>query len=169
MTTIYISLGSNIERHKHINAGVAGLLKHFEDVALSPVYESEAVGFEGSHFYNLVASAKTSLSIAEVVAILKEIEDNNGRVRGGEKFSARTLDLDLLMYDQQVCDTPVELPRDEILYNAFVLRPLQDIAPQLNHPQKHQTMAQLWQGFDSREQSLWPVDFDWHQVTRQQG
>lgn len=164
MSQIFISVGSNIEREKHINAGIAGLTQHFSDIRLSTVYESEAVGFEGSHFYNLVVAATTSLSIEDVVKVLKRIEDDNGRIRGDKKFAPRTLDLDLLLYDDVVCQTPVALPREEIKHNAFVLLPLTELAGELSHPETKQTFATMWKN-SANQQKLWPVDFKWNSLS----
>lgn len=158
---IYISLGSNINRQQNTRAGLVGLQNVFGPLTLSSVYESEAVGFAGSHFYNLVVGAKTSLCVDEVCSQLKEIEDLNGRVRGSKKFAPRTLDLDLLLYDDLVeCDN-YELPRAEILTNAFVLLPLAEIAPQALHPVTGQSYQTLWDAYDKSKQKLWPINFDW--------
>ncbi|MEC9023061.1 MAG: 2-amino-4-hydroxy-6-hydroxymethyldihydropteridine diphosphokinase, partial [Pseudomonadota bacterium] len=105
--TILISIGSNIEREHYTKQSLVALKQHFSDVAVSSVYESEAVGFNGSPFYNAAARATTSKSIEEVCAILKAIEKDNGRVHTDKKFCARTLDLDLLTYDSKVTTTPV--------------------------------------------------------------
>jgi 2-amino-4-hydroxy-6-hydroxymethyldihydropteridine diphosphokinase len=160
MARIYISIGSNTNRSFHIQAAVSALRQHFDAVRLSSVYESEAVGFDGSAFYNVVAGADTQLSIAQCVALFKQIEDSYGRDRSAAKFSGRTLDLDLLTYDDRVCAEPVELPRPEITENAFVLWPLAELAPQVKHPRSGKTYAELWQHY-SKQQKLWPVPFEW--------
>jgi 2-amino-4-hydroxy-6-hydroxymethyldihydropteridine diphosphokinase len=159
--TIFISVGSNIEREKHVRAGLAAMHLSFGELTLSSVYESEAVGFEGSHFYNLVVSAQTFLPIDEVCRVLKQIEEDNQRVRGDKKFAPRTLDLDLLLFDDVVTSSIVELPRGEILYNAFVLKPLAEIAPQTIHPVEKLSYQALWDGYDQSQQKLWPIEFIW--------
>ena len=118
--TILISIGSNIEREHYTKQSLVALKQHFSDVTVSSVYESEAVGFNGSPFYNAAARATTSKSIEEVCAILKAIEKDNGRVHTDKKFCARTLDLDLLTYDSKVTTTPVVLPREEICYLSLI-------------------------------------------------
>ena len=160
MAHIFISIGSNIDRRFHIQAAVSELKQHFGAVELSSVYESEAVGFDGNAFYNLVAAAKTDLSIAQCVSVFKQIEDSYGRDRSSARFSGRTLDLDLLTYDDVVCQQPVELPRAEITENAFVLWPLAELAPDVIHPGSGQSYASLWQQYD-KPQKLWPVPFEW--------
>ncbi|AWB66881.1 2-amino-4-hydroxy-6-hydroxymethyldihydropteridine diphosphokinase [Saccharobesus litoralis] len=160
MALIFISIGSNVEREQHILNGVNALKLAFENVVLSPVFESEAVGFNGDPFLNLAASAQTDKSIAEVVALLKQIEDSNGRVRKCEKFSSRTLDLDLLTYDQLVVSEPVVLPRDEITKNAFVLWPLAELAPTEIHPTVLKTYQQMWNEYDKTQQKLHIVPFN---------
>ncbi|AOE49150.1 2-amino-4-hydroxy-6-hydroxymethyldihydropteridine diphosphokinase [Kangiella sediminilitoris] len=162
MPTIYISIGSNQDAERQVRYGLKQLSYFFSDLHVSHVYESEAVGFEGDNFLNLVASARTQMTISQVDHAFKRIEKQAGRVRGGEKFSNRTLDIDLLLYDDIVCEKPIRLPRDEVLYHAFVLQPLAEIAPNLVHPVEGKTYETLWQAFRKKEeQKLWAIDFDW--------
>lgn len=169
MTAIYLSLGSNVDRHKNIAAALDALADLFGELQISSVYESKSVGFEGSHFFNLVVGADTDLSIAELSETLKRIEDNNGRKRNGPKFSPRTLDIDILTYGDFVgVEAGVELPRAEITQNAFVLLPLAEIAPQIKHPQLQKTYQELWASYDQAAQSLWVIQFEWQgkQISR---
>ncbi|MCA0892568.1 2-amino-4-hydroxy-6-hydroxymethyldihydropteridine diphosphokinase [Microbulbifer agarilyticus] len=162
MAIVYLSLGSNIDREKHLCAAMDALVEAFGDLKMSQVYESEAVGFEGDNFYNLVAAIETDLSVGELALRLRDIEDANGRVRSGPKFSARTLDIDILTYDDVAGDVDgVALPRDEILKNAFVLLPLSEVAPTDMHPVQGKTYQQLWEEYDQASQKLWAVAFDW--------
>jgi len=162
MPKIYISIGSNQDAERQVRFGVKQLNYYFSDLSVSQVYESEAVGFDGDNFLNLVASAKTQLSISQVDQAFKEIEKAAGRVRGEAKFSNRTLDIDLLLYDDLVCDKPIKLPRGEVLHHAFVLLPLAEIAPTLEHPVEKKSYKELWDAFDKKsEQSLWAIKFDW--------
>lgn len=161
MARVYIGIGSNIEREKHILAALDALQRWFSTLILSSVYESEAVGFDGSPFYNLVVGIDTQQSVAELSASFKQLEADNGRRRDVPKFSGRTLDLDILTYDDQVGTIGgVELPRGEILKNAFVLLPLAEIAPDQLHPVLKESYQSLWQAYD-RDQKLWPVNFSW--------
>lgn len=160
MARIYISLGSNIEREAHTRAGIKALAQAFGELELSSVYESEAVGFDGDAFYNMVIACDTDLDVHAANKVLAAIEDANERDRSGPKFSSRTLDLDLLLYDDRVLsENGLTLPRDEILKNAFVLWPLAEIAPDLKHPVVKKTYAELWSGFDRAKENLRPIAF----------
>lgn len=164
MTRVYLSLGSNIHRHKHIYAALDALADIFGELLISPVYESRSVGFDGSNFFNLVVGIDTELGVAALSDTLKQIENDNGRVRSGPKFSPRTLDIDILTWGNFVgVEQGVELPRPEITQNAFVLLPLADIAGAERHPQLQQSYTDLWAAYDQASQSLWPVDFVWHE------
>ena len=161
MARVYISIGSNIDRERYITAALDALAGWFDEPLISSVYESESVGFDGSPFYNLVVGVDTDLSVADLSARFKQLEADNGRRRGVPKFSPRTLDLDILTYDHEVGRVDgVELPRGEILKNAFVLLPLAEIAPTAGHPVCGERYQALWQAYD-RDQKLWPVDFTW--------
>ena len=161
MAEVMLSVGSNIDREKHIRACIKALKESFGELRLSSVYESEAVGFSGDNFYNLVIKIETDKPLGALFAKLRFIEDANGRVRGGERFSARTLDIDILTYDNLCGEVDgVKLPRDEILVNAFVLLPLAELAPETFHPCIKQKYSELWEAFDKESQKLWPVEFD---------
>ncbi len=166
MPRVFIGVGSNVERDASIRAGVADLRAHYGELRLSSVYESEAVGFAGDAFYNLVVGFDTQESIDSVADVLAAIEDRNGRVRGSEKFAPRTLDLDLLLYGDAIISTArFHVPRDEILRYAFVLWPLAEIAPNLRHPETGKTFAWLWERFDKDGPALRPVVFSWQVPT----
>lgn len=162
MTAIYLSLGSNVDRHKHILAALDALNELLGSLTISSVYESKSVGFDGSNFFNLVVGAETCLNISELSENLKRIEDENGRKRNGPKFSPRTLDIDILTYGDFVgVEHGIELPRAEITKNAFVLLPLAEIAPVARHPRLQKTYQQLWAEYDQASQKLWAIDFEW--------
>ena len=162
MARVYVSIGSNIDQERNILACLDALSSAFGELMLSPVYESEAVGFEGENFYNLVAGFDTTMPVGELSRFLRRIESDNGRRREGPKYSSRTLDIDILTYDDLAGEVDgVELPRDEILENAFVLLPLVDVAPDLVHPVTGKTCRQIWQSFELDGQKLWPIDFTW--------
>lgn len=162
MAVVYLGLGSNIDAREHLQQALKVLKRAFGELSLSPVYESEAVGFVGANFLNMVVMIRTQLPVGTLYEQLRDIENQFGRDRSAPKFSGRTLDIDILLYDDMVGEVDgVVLPREEILTNAFVLKPLCDMAPELMHPQRRRTMAQLWQQYDQSKQKLWSVPFSY--------
>ena len=161
MARIYISIGSNVDRGRNLRSARRELTAVFTRITCSPVYESAAVGFAGDPFLNLVVGADTGMPVGQVDALLTDIEDRHGRDRSGPRYSPRTLDLDLLLYDNLVSGGPVELPRGELTRYAFVLRPMADVEPGLRHPVNGETYARLWQTFDQDSQPLTEIPFDW--------
>lgn len=158
----FISIGSNIDAEYNIRSCLDALHRHFKPLQLSNFYESEAVGMEGDNFINLVAAFSTELGVHELNHALHQIELQHGRRRDQPRFSPRSLDLDLLLYDDLVLDEHgLVLPRDEITRYAFVLLPLSELAPDRIHPILHQTIADLWRAFDDPSQALWVIPFDW--------
>lgn len=161
-TQVHLSLGSNMQREHNISSGLDALAQHFGDVRISPVYESESVGFDGSPFYNLVATIHTTMPVGELVDLLHQIEADHGRQRSDKKFASRTLDIDVLTYgDATGVIDGVELPRAEILYHAFVLLPLVDVAANEKHPQEQITYADILAAKDFATQKLWQIPFQW--------
>ncbi len=162
MTTVFISIGSNIEPDKHIRAGVSALASQFGKLRLSSVYQADAIGFIGAPFLNLIAAFDTQLSATEVDAILDDIEQDNGRTSQQKKFNPRTLDLDLVLYGNYISNDPqLEIPRKEIIRYAFVLEPLAEIAANLLHPIVKQSYAELWLHFDKTDLVQQRIDFTW--------
>ena len=162
MPRVFVGIGSNIDRETSVRAGVVDLRGKYGELQLSSVYESEAVGFEGDAFYNLVAAFDTSDSVDQVIKTLAEIEETHGRQRGSERFSSRTLDLDLLLYGDLVASGEgYHVPRDEIPRYAFVLWPLSELEPAMKHPQTGETFLAMWEDFDKRNQALLPIQFQW--------
>ncbi len=161
MPRVYVSIGSNVEREQNIRGAVNKLREHFGELTISPVYESEAVGFVGNNFLNLVVGFDSDLSLAEITKLLHAIERKHGRVRGDGKFSDRTLDLDPLLYGDLIDHYPPNnVPRHEISHYAFVLRPLSDIAGDARHPETGERFANKWSGFEANGQRLWEVNLD---------
>ncbi|MFT5575955.1 MAG: 2-amino-4-hydroxy-6-hydroxymethyldihydropteridine diphosphokinase [Bermanella sp.] len=160
MPEVYIGIGSNVAREANIRSGLKALAQEFGDIELSPVYCSEAVGFRGAAFLNLVARFSTALPVLELSQSLRAIERAHGRGDNMPKFSSRTLDLDILLYgDAEGEIDGVVLPREEVLYNAFVLRPLSELAPDGLHPRARKSFLELWQELStSTEQRLEKVD-----------
>lgn len=160
MTDVSLSLGSNIRRYFHINQALDALEEEFGDILCSPVYESAAVGFEGSAFLNLIVCVQTDKSLSDVIGVLKRIEDENGRDRSGPKFGSRTLDIDVVTFGDEHGEIEgVELPRSELFKNAFVSLPLADVWPDKIVPGTITTYAALWDSQQGLGQQLQVVSF----------
>ncbi|MEN8638675.1 2-amino-4-hydroxy-6-hydroxymethyldihydropteridine diphosphokinase [Pseudomonas sichuanensis] len=159
LNTVYLGLGSNIDRERHLCAGLDALAGMLSGMQCSAVFESQAVGIKSGPFYNLVVRGQTELPLLEFDRRLKFIEAENGRYAPDRK--GLPLDIDVLMYgDLHGTFDGLVLPRAEILKNAFVLWPLSLLAPALVHPGAGKSMAQLWHEA-SIEQVLAPVPFEW--------
>lgn len=159
MSQIYLGLGSNIDAEKNLRLAVHELRKKYGDLDVSAVYRSAAVGFEGDDFLNLVVGFRSEDGLLEIIAEIERLHNLVGRARGSDKWEARPLDIDLLLYNDEVIDElPVRVPRSDILEYSFVLRPLAELAPDLAHPVTGKTMLSHWQAFDANSHPLALVD-----------
>ena len=111
---------------------------------VSPVFETSPVGSEsGGRFLNAAAELDTDLDADKLLDILKAIERDLGRVPG-DRWSARVVDLDLLLFGQAVIDRPgLVVPHPHLWYRRFVMDPLVEIAADVIHPQFEETLGQL--------------------------
>ena len=155
MPRVWVSLGSNVDRERCIRGAVTALRERYGALVVSSVYESDAVGFDGRPFYNLVVGLDTDETPAALCVHFRSVEDAFGRRRGRDKFAPRTLDIDLLTYGDEVMQGGgIELPRDEILHYAFVLKPLAEVAGEEVHPVTRRTYNALWDAFDGDGQPM---------------
>ena len=162
LTEVYLGLGSNIERERHLCAGLDALAGFLVGMTCSAVFESQPVGIKSGPFFNLVVAAKTDLPLMELSRRLKLIEADNGRYAPDRK--GLPLDIDVLFYGDLEGDFEfLTLPRAEILKNAFVLWPLSLMAPDKVHPVVGKTLAQMWAEAQI-DQVLAPVAFEWRGV-----
>jgi len=120
----YLSIGSNIEPVKNIIFSIKELKEILTDINISNTYVTPSIGFEGPEFLNLIISGNTELSLEELNALLKVIEDNAGRDRTVKKFDSRTLDIDIVL---AVEEGAIIYKSDEIKKYSFVNVPLHDI------------------------------------------
>lgn len=160
MNEVFVGIGSNVEPERRVREAVRQLRQHFGKLKISPVYRNPAVGFKGDDFLNLVVAFKADAGAEEVHATLDTIELKCGRIRGGPRYAPRTLDLDLLLYGDLVTETPVRLPRREILKYAYVLKPLVDLAPERRHPETGRSLAEHWRDFMGKDQPLVAVKLE---------
>ncbi len=155
MTTVYISVGSNVNPEQHIRSCLRALVLEFDELNVSPIYQNPAEGFDGDDFLNLVASFETNDSAPEIARKLNLIETLLGRLRAGEKFGPRTLDIDILLFGEEVIKFgKYAFPRDELVKYPFMLKPLVDIAPKLIHPETHQPFIDLWRELSNKKHIL---------------
>lgn len=156
MHEVFIGVGSNVNREANIIAGVRSLREAFGELRCSSVWDNPAEGFEGDDFLNLVVAFNTKLDVHAVYRTLHDIEDGFGRTRdAGTKMVSRTLDLDLLLYGDEVIDEGrIQVPRDEITEYAFVLAPIAELAPDRVHPVNGKTYAELWREFAGNRDAL---------------
>jgi len=120
----YLSLGSNINAEANIILAIEKLQKILDNSEYSSVHQTKAEGFEGDDFLNLVVSGDTELSFDELNKKLKDIEDEAGRNRDAPKFSARTLDIDIVL---QLDNEEIIFESDEVAKYSFVSEPLKEI------------------------------------------
>ena len=159
MARVYVSVGSNIDRERNIAMALRLLEASYGELQRSSVYESEAVGFDSNPFYNLVVGFDTRDTPRELQDVLHCIEEASGRIRT-TGLSARTLDLDILLYDDLVTDADgLVLPRTDITRYAFVLAPLAEIAGTMSHPVTGERYADMWSAFDDAGQVLSRIDW----------
>jgi len=159
MARVYVSIGSNIDREQNIDVALRELSAAYRELEQSSVYESDAVGFDSAPFYNLVVGFRTDESPRAIQDSLHAIENRHGRLRTAA-LSARTLDLDLLLYDDLVMsEGKLVLPRNDIDRYAFVLAPLAEIAGSARHPVTGVSYADMWAAFDDSRQVLTRVDW----------
>ncbi len=159
MERVFVSIGSNVDRERHIGIAISSLRDRFGELELSSVYESAAVGFNGDPFFNLVAGFDSDADPADIVSTLHEIEHRCGRERDAERFGPRTMDIDLLLFgDRVVRDGDMTIPRDDVSSQSYVLCPLAEIAGERRHPVSGETLAAMWARLAERAQPLRRVD-----------
>jgi 2-amino-4-hydroxy-6-hydroxymethyldihydropteridine diphosphokinase len=145
---VILGLGSNIKPHAHLTQAVQMLREHFPSLELSPIYETQAVGFSGANFWNMVAGIKTDMSLDTIKTLLRGMEVDIGRPQQAQKWVDRCIDIDILTFGNFIgISVAGHLPRADILRYAHVLAPLADLYPDECHAQTGRSFADHWQHF----------------------
>ncbi|HEQ3515587.1 2-amino-4-hydroxy-6-hydroxymethyldihydropteridine diphosphokinase [Vibrio cholerae] len=145
MSTAYIGVGSNQDRHQSIEAGLRALAELASQWRLSTIYECPSVGFASHPFFNLMVEMETELALPELMKQLKAIELRCGRLPNAQKYQDRTLDLDIVLYGDCVSENDPVLPRPDIYRYPFVIQPLYELCPQRVIAGDGRTVEQIWQ------------------------
>ena len=169
LARVFLSIGSNLgERRQNLQAAIQRL-RAAEGIRLlevSRLYETEPwerapgqIGNRAGWFLNCVVAVETSLAPAALLSATQEIEAALGRVRSGApqeagRYEPRTLDIDILLYGEEVISASDDLHIPHLLMHerGFVLRPLADLAPDLEHPVLYQTVRELLEGLEDDHQ-----------------
>ena len=121
----YLSLGSNINPESNLELAILALNKILTETECSSIYQTQAEGFEGDDFLNLIFSGVSFLAFEDLNKKLKDIEDSSGRDRNAQKFSSRTLDIDIVL--QLNDEEEILFESDEIAKYRFVSEPLEEL------------------------------------------
>lgn len=157
--TVYFGLGSNVNREQGLASALDELASLCGHIQCSPVFESLPVGSQKLPFLNAVVKAQTDLSLQDLHAALKQIENKYGRRAAGQ--TAVPLDIDILLYADYVGEfADICLPREDLIKYAFVMWPMALLNADGLHPVLQQTYAELWQTHNN-QQKVWPVSFTW--------
>ena len=162
MATVFLGLGSNESAEDNLRLAIRELRSRYGELSLSSVYQSASVGFDGAEFLNLVVRLETDDSPFDICSDIELIHRLAGRIRNSGKWESRSLDIDLLLYNDLVQDErPVHVPRDDVVQYSFVLRPLAEIAPDQIHPVTGKTFLEHWQAFDATSHPLKEKNVVW--------
>lgn len=155
----YLSLGSNENPKHYLLLAIAALEKEFGEILLSPVYLTPAIGFEGPDFLNAAVCIKTDWDVVKLDAWLHQLEDTHDRRRDVPRYSSRTLDIDIIFFDDLIFkgEKNLQIPRPELKY-GFVLKPLADIAPDFRDPIAGKTLAEIWTTHPENKKIMQRVD-----------
>ncbi len=159
MNEVYLSIGTNIgEREKNLQRAIQALMEQsaVQVTHVSSIYETAAVGYtEQADFLNIAVAVETTLIAQEILEVCQSIENELGRVRE-MRWGPRIIDLDILLYNQENIETEnLIIPHPRMFERAFVLVPLQEIAP--SNGKVHEKATHILQAFDIEQEgvTLW--------------
>ncbi len=150
----FVLAGTNIRPEFHLKAAVRQLRNRTTVSGLSTVYQTKPVGLEDqADFLNVAVELRTKQEPLELRTLLKSIEQELGRDRSGPRNGPRKIDLDLVLYGQQVLhDDPLDLPDPTITRHAHAAIPLAELAPEFIHPEEERTLSDIADDVNKREQ-----------------
>ncbi len=147
MSIVYISLGSNLgNREANLKKAISYITQRIGILQQkSSIYETKPWGFNSfNNFLNLVIEIRTDLKPEKVLDELLEIEEEMGRKRNNNGYQDRTIDLDILLYDEIILkNKDLEVPHPRLHQRLFTLEPLAEIAPNLVHPTLNEPINSL--------------------------
>ncbi len=153
----YLSLGSNIDPEDNLRLAVEMLTTRSKLLTVSSVWETQPVGMTGQpNFLNAAALIETKLTAAQFRReIIHRIEQALGRVRGADKYGPRTIDIDLMLFNQEIFVLEGRhIPDPEVQQRAFVAIPLAEIAPHYRHPETGQTLGEMARQFVVTQEAM---------------
>jgi len=149
VSTVILSLGSNLgDRVRYLERALEQLRRELKIERVSSIYETRPVGAaDQPWFLNLVCYAFTQMDPHTLLWYIQAIESALGRQRSEERFASRTLDIDIVAFEDRVIEeSNLEIPHPRMSERAFVLEPLAEIAPEWLHPLEDKTAAELLEG-----------------------
>lgn len=144
---IYLLIGGNLEDRKVLlEEAREGIEKYIGEIEKeSSIYETAAWGFDSKNdFLNQVLVVNSDLNAHQVLEKCQEIENQLGRVRKSEQYASRTMDIDILFYNDEIIDLPeLTIPHKQLHKRRFTLEPLNEISPDLIHPKFNKSIKEL--------------------------
>ncbi len=131
------------------------LKSHFPGARFSRCYRNAAVGFDGPDFFNFVVELPVTGEPVQLRQLLQDIEAQCGRKPDAPRWAPRAMDLDILLFGERTMNEPgLVLPRPSLLQWSFMLGPLAELAPELQHPTVGRSIAELWDAYDQQQHPL---------------
>ena len=163
MEKVFIGIGSNLgDSRKNCTEAIKIIEAHpnCEVLKISSFYSTEPVGVENQNWYtNAAIAIKTSLNAEDLIKLLLGIEEGMGRIRTGKRWEARTIDLDILLFGDEIINRKnLKVPHPLMHKRRFVMVPITDIAPENIHPVLGKSMAQILSEIPDKEQPLKPLE-----------